>query len=139
MMQPKKVKYRKHFRGRRRGKAIAGSEISFGEYGLKSLGRGWITGQQIESARKTIASYTKRMGKTWIRIFPDKSYTKRAAGARMGGGKGDVEGWVAVVKPGRMMFEIGGVSKEVAQEALRRAGRKFGVQTKFEEKEIFNN
>jgi large subunit ribosomal protein L16 len=137
MLQPKKTKYRKHFRGKRRGNANVGSTIAFGDFALKSLGRGWITGNQIESARKTISSYTKRVGKTWIRVFPDKSYTKRAAGSRMGGGKGDIEGWVAVIKPGRIMFEIAGVSEEVAREALRRAGRKFGIETKFEKKELF--
>ena len=137
MLQPKKYKYRKQFRGRRRGKAVTGSSISFGEYALKATDCGWITSQQIEAARKAISNYTKRAAKTWIRIFPDKPYTKRPAGARMGGGKGDVEGYVAVVKPGRIMFEVAGVSKEIAQEALRRAGRKFGVGTKFEEKSLF--
>ncbi|NMC35621.1 50S ribosomal protein L16 [Candidatus Beckwithbacteria bacterium] len=135
MLQPKKTKYRKQFRGKRRGNAEVGSDISFGEYALQSLGRGWVTSQQIEAARKTITSYTKRMGRSWIRIFPDKPYTKRAAGSRMGSGKGDVEGYVAVVKPGRIMFEISGVSREIAQEALRRASHKFGIRTKFIEKE----
>jgi len=137
LSQPRKTKYRKHFRGKRRGNANVGNSIDFGEFGLKAMDRGWITSQQIESARKTIASYTKRAAKTWIRIFPDKSYTKRAAGSRMGGGKGDIEGWVAVVRPGRVMFEIAGVSETIAREALRRAGRKFGIKTKFESKEIF--
>jgi len=136
MLQPKRTKYRKQFRGKRRGKAVSGSDISFGEFALKALACGWITSQQIEAARKAIASYTKRMGKTWIRIFPDKPYTKRAAGARMGGGKGDVEGYVAVVKPGRVLFEITGVTREVAEEALRRAGRKIGLKTRFEEKQL---
>ena len=135
MLQPKKTKYRKQFRGKRRGMAQVGCDISFGEYGLKALDRGWITSQQIEAARKAISSHTKRMGKVWIRVFPDKPYTKRAAGARMGGGKGDLEGYVAVVKPGRIMFELSGVSKEVASEALRKAGRKFGIKTRFETKE----
>ncbi|MGI5828309.1 MAG: 50S ribosomal protein L16 [Patescibacteria group bacterium] len=139
MMQPKRTKYRKQFRGKRAGKAVNGSEISFGEFGLKSLDRGWITSQQIEAARKAIASYTKRTGKTWIRIFPDKPYTKRAAGARMGGGKGDIEGYVAVIKPGRVLFELTGVPKEVAQEALRRAGRKIGLKTRFEEKQTISD
>jgi large subunit ribosomal protein L16 len=131
MLQPKKTKYRKQFRGKRKGKAMGGSELNFGEFGLKALDCGWIKSQQIEAARKSISSYTKRVGKLWIRIFPDKPYTKRAAGSRMGGGKGDIEGYVAVIKPGRIMFEITGVSKDIAQEALRRAGRKFGVKTRF--------
>lgn len=137
MLQPKKYKYRKQFRGRRRGKATTGSTISFGEYALKAMDCGWITSQQIEAARKTISNYTKRQGKTWIRIFPDKPYTKRPAGARMGGGKGDVEGYVAVIKPGRIMFEVAGIDKSIAQEALRRAGRKFGIKTQFTDKNIF--
>ncbi len=136
MLQPKKYKFRKQFRGKRRGMAVTGSTISFGRYGLKALSRGWITGNQIEAARKTISNYTKRAGKTWIRVFPDKPYTKRPAGARMGGGKGDVEGYVAVIKPGRIMFELVGIPRDVAIEALRRAGRKFGIKTKFVEKDI---
>ena len=135
MIQPKKTKYRKQFRGKRRGKAVSGSAISFGDYALKSLACGWVSTNQIEAARKTIAGYTKRQAKTWIRIFPDKPITKRAAGARMGSGKGDLAGYVAVVKPGRIMFEIAGVSKDMAKEALRLAGRKFGIKTKFEDKE----
>lgn len=138
MLQPKKYKHRKQFRGKRRGIAVTGSTISFGDFALKSAGCGWVTSQQIEAARKSISNYTKRAAKTWIRIFPDKPYTKRPAGARMGSGKGDVEGYVAVVKPGRIMFEVAGVSKEIAQEALRRAGRKFGLKTIFEDKELFN-
>jgi large subunit ribosomal protein L16 len=135
MLQPKKYKYRKQFRGRRKGKAQTGSTISFGEFALKATSVGWVTSQQIEAARKTISNYTKRAAKTWIRVFPDKPYTKRPAGARMGGGKGDVEGYVAVVKPGRVMFEVAGVSETIAREALRRAGRKFGIGTTFEAKE----
>jgi large subunit ribosomal protein L16 len=136
MLQPKRSKYRKQFRGRRKGMAISGSDISFGEYGLKALSCGWVTSQQIEAARKAVAGYTKRVGKTWIRIFPDKPYTKRAAGSRMGGGKGDIEGYVAVIKPGRVMFEIAGVPEELAREALGRAAMKFGIKTKFETKQI---
>jgi len=131
MLQPKKYKFRKQFRGRRRGMATVGSSISFGRFGLKAMSTGWVTSQQIEAARKTISNYTKRAGKTWIRIFPDKPYTKRPAGARMGGGKGDVAGYVAVVKPGRIMFEVSGISEEIAKESLRRAGRKFGIKTRF--------
>lgn len=138
MLQPKRSKYRKQFRGKRAGKAVAGSNIDFGEFALKATTCGWVTSQQIEAARKAIASYTKRMGKTWIRIFPDKPYTKRAAGARMGGGKGDLEGYVAVIRPGRVIFELTGVSREIASEAFRRAGRKIGVRTHFEEKGIIN-
>ena len=138
MLQPKKYKYRKQFRGRRRGMAQTGSTISFGDYALKATTCGWVTSEQIEAARKTISNYTKRLGKTWIRIFPDKPYTKRPAGARMGGGKGDVAGYVAVVKPGRVMFEVAGIPKEVAQEALKRAGSKFGVKTIFEDKQLFD-
>lgn len=139
LTQPRKTKFRKQFRGKRAGNAQVGCHVSFGEFGLKALDRGWVTSQQIEAARKTISSYTKRVGKTWIRIFPDKSYTKRAAGSRMGGGKGDIAGWVAVVKPGRIMFEISGVSQATAREAMRLAGRKFGIKTKFETKELFEN
>ncbi len=136
MLQPKRTKYRKQQRGSMKGIADTGSSISFGEYGLKALACGWITSQQIEAARKAISSHTKRMGRTWIRIFPDKPYTKRAAGARMGSGKGDLEGYVAVIKPGRVLFEIAGVPKDVAAEALRRAGRKIGLKTRFEEKQV---
>ncbi|NMB56946.1 50S ribosomal protein L16 [Candidatus Beckwithbacteria bacterium] len=136
MLQPKRTKYRKQFRGRRKGKAYGGSSISFGEFGLKSLECGWVTSQQIESARKAIAGYTKRVGKTWIRIFPDKPYTKRAAGSRMGGGKGDIEGYVAVIKPGRILFEIAGIEEATAREALTRAAMKIGLKTKIETKEI---
>ena len=116
------------------GKSVTGSTLAFGDYGLKALGRGWVKSQQIEAARKAISSHTKRMGKVWIRIFPDKSYTKGAAGARMGSGKGDIAGYVAVVKPGRIMFELTGVPRIVAKEALRKAGRKFGIKTTFIEK-----
>jgi large subunit ribosomal protein L16 len=136
MLQPKKTKYRKQFRGKRRGKAYVGSDISFGDYALKAMETGWITSNQIEAARKTIAGYTKRQAKTWIRVFPDKPITKRPAGARMGSGKGDLAGYVAVVKPGRIMFEITGVSLEIAKEALRLAGRKFGIKTRFEDKQL---
>jgi large subunit ribosomal protein L16 len=131
MLQPKKQKYRKHFRGKRRGVREAGSNLDFGEYGLKSLGRGWLSSRQIEAARKAISHYTKRIGKLWIRVFPDKTYTKKAAGAPMGGGKGDIEGYVAVIRPGRMIFELTGVDKETAEEALKRAGAKLPFKTKF--------
>lgn len=136
MLQPKRTKYRKQFRGKRRGEALSGSGIDFGEFALKAMACGWITSQQIEAARKAISSHTKRIGRTWIRIFPDKPYTKRAAGSRMGSGKGDLEGYVAVIRPGRVLFEIAGVPRDVAQEALRRAGRKIGIKTHFEEKQL---
>ncbi|PIP53363.1 50S ribosomal protein L16 [Candidatus Beckwithbacteria bacterium CG23_combo_of_CG06-09_8_20_14_all_34_8] len=133
-MQPKRTKYRKQFRGKRRGMAVSGSSISFGDYALKALQCGWIPGNQIEAARKTIANYTKRQAKVWIRIFPDKPITKRPAGSRMGSGKGDLFGYVAVIRPGRVMLEVAGVTKEMATEALRLASRKFGIKTRFEDK-----
>ena len=122
MLMPKRTKYRKVMRGNMRGKAYRGSEVSFGEYGLQALEPAWITSRQIEAARRAITNYLKRGGKVWIRIFPDKSVTKKPAETRMGSGKGNPEFWVAVVKPGRIMFEIGGVDQERAGEALRRAG-----------------
>jgi len=117
-----------------KGKALSGATLAFGEVGLKALERSWVTSQQIESARKAISHATKRVGKVWIRIFPDKSYTKKAAGSRMGGGKGDVVGYVAVVKPGRILFEITGVTKDIARRALWLAGRKLPIETKLVEK-----
>lgn len=131
MLQPKRQKYRKHFRGSMKGVATAGSKMSFGEYGLKAIGRGWLTSRQIEAARKAITHYTKRAGKMWIRVFPDKTYTKKGAGVRMGGGKGEIEGYVAVVKPGRIIFELAGVELNIAQEALRRAAQKLPFKAKF--------
>jgi len=131
MLMPKKVKFRKLHRGRRAGKAWTGSTLSFGDYGLKALQAGWVTSRQIEAARITITRAMKRGGKLWIRIFPDKSVTKKPAETRMGKGKGPPEGWVAVVKPGRIMYEIEGVSMEEAREAMRLASHKFGVKTKF--------
>ena len=113
---------------------MAGSTLAFGEVGLKALGRGWVTSQQIEAARKAISHESKRVGKIWIRIFPDKSYTKKASGARMGGGKGDIEGYVAVVKPGRILFEITGVDKEVARRSMWLASQKLSLATKIIEK-----
>jgi large subunit ribosomal protein L16 len=129
MLQPKRLKYPKSFRGKRRGKAYRGSEINFGDYGLKSLTVAWVTEKQIEAARKAIVHHTKRQGKMWLRIFPDKSYTHKPAEVRMGSGKGDVEGYVAVVKPGKMLFEIGGVTEAIAREALRLASHKLPVRT----------
>jgi len=130
MLQPRKTKYRKQFRGRMKGRSIAGSRLDFGEFGLKCLGRGWLTAAQIEAARRAITHYTKRKAKVWIRVFPDKPVSKKSPGAPMGGGKGDVDRWVTVVKPGRMLFEISGVPKEIAWEALRRAGTKLPFATK---------
>ncbi len=131
MLQPKRQKYRKQFRGSMGGKAYAGSQLEFGDFGLKSLTCGWLTARQIEAARKTIAHETKRVGKMWLRVFPDKSYTHKGPGVRMGGGKGEIEGYVAVIKPGRILFEIGGVTEEIAREAMRLAGRKLALKTKF--------
>jgi len=112
------------------GNANSGNQLAFGDYGLKSLGRGWMTARQIEAARKTIAHATKRVGKLWLRVFPDKPYTKKGAGVRMGGGKGEVEGYVVVIRPGRILFELGGVTAEVAKESFRLAARKLALKTK---------
>lgn len=135
VMQPRKQKYRKSFRGKMRGKSSRGTSLEFGEFGLKALGRGWLTAQQIEAARKAITHYTKRQAKVWIRIFPDKPITAKSAGVGMGGGKGDVVKYVFVVTPGRILFEVGGVSKEVAKEAMRLASHKLPFKTKFISKE----
>ncbi len=130
MLMPKRVKYRKTQRGRMRGTAIRGSKIDFGDFGLKALEPGWITQRQIEAARVTLARMMKREGKVWIRIFPDKPVTAKPAETRMGSGKGAPEYWVAVVKPGRVMFEVGGVTKEIATEALTLASHKLPIKTK---------
>jgi large subunit ribosomal protein L16 len=134
-LQPRKSKYQKQFRGKMKGISLSGSSLAFGSFGLKSLGRGWLTAAQIEAARKTLAHFTKRAGKIWIRIFPQKPVTSKSLGSGMGSGKGDIEKYVAVITPGRILFELAGVSKEVAQEALRRAGDKLPVKTKFVYKE----
>lgn len=131
MLLPKRVKYRKVQRGRRRGKALRGSTISFGSYGLKALDAAWITNRQIEAARIAINRFLKREGKMWIRIFPDKPITKKPLETRMGSGKGSPEGWVAVVRPGRILFEVDGVPLDAAQEALRLASHKLPIKTKF--------
>jgi large subunit ribosomal protein L16 len=131
MLQPKRSKYRKQFRGTMAGIANRGNSLAFGEFGLKSLDRGWLSARQIEAARKTITHATKRVGKVWLRVFPDKPYTKKGAGVRMGGGKGEIEGYVAVIHPGRILFELAGVSESVAKEAFRLAGRKLSLKTKF--------
>ncbi len=131
MLMPKRVKYRKQMRGRMRGKAYRGAEVSFGDFGLKALEPGWITSRQIEAARRAIVRAMRRRGKFWIRIFPDKPVTKRPAETRMGKGKGNVEFWVAVVKPGRIMFEVGGgLSDDISIEALRLAQYKLPIKTK---------
>ena len=131
MLAPKKVKHRKQHRGHRRGMAKGGTEINYGDYGLVALEAAWITNRQIESARVAITRHIKRGGKVWINIFPDKPYTKKPAETRMGSGKGNPEGWVAVVKPGKVMFELAGVPEDLAREALRLAGHKLPVRTRF--------
>ncbi|MFH1965664.1 MAG: 50S ribosomal protein L16 [Acidobacteriota bacterium] len=131
MLMPKKVKYRRKMKGRMRGKPEAGSSIDFGQYGLKALEPGWISNRQIEAARIAITRQTKRGGKLWIRVFPDKPFTKKPAETRMGKGKGAPEGWVGVVKPGKILYELEGVSQEVAKEAMRLAAHKLPIKTKF--------
>lgn len=131
MLSPKRTKFRKQQRGRMRGLAHRGSTLNFGEYGLQAIEPCWITSRQIEAARRAITRYVRRGGKIWIRIFPDKPVTQRPAETRMGSGKGSPEFWVAVVKPGRIMFEIAGVSEEIAREAMRLAAQKLPIQTKF--------
>ena len=135
MLMPKRAKYRKVQRGRMTGAASRGNKVAYGEYGIQALEPGWITGNQIEAARIAMTRYTKRGGKVWIKIFPDKPITEKLAETRMGSGKGSPESWVAVVKPGRVMFEIAGVSEEVAQEALRLAANKLPIKCKFVKKE----
>ena len=131
MLMPKRTKWRKPQRGRMRGAAKGGTRVSFGDYGLQALEPGWITSRQIESARIAMTRRIKRGGKVWINIFPDKPVTQKPAETRMGSGKGNVEFWVAVVKPGRVMFELGGVDEELAREAMRKAGHKLPVKTRF--------
>jgi len=131
MLQPKKQKYRKQFRGKRKGIAQSGYQIAFGQYGLKALERGWLSARQIESARKAITHHTKRTGKIWIRIFPDKPVTQKPAGAKMGGGKGDINKYVGVVVPGKIIFELSGIPLEVAKGAMRLASHKLPFKTKF--------
>ena len=131
MLQPKKVKFRKQQRGRMKGKAWKGHTVAFGDYGLKVLEPGWITDRQIEAARVAITRFVKRTGRVWIRVFPDKPVTKKPQETRMGKGKGAPEFWVAVVKPGRVLYEMEGVSLQEAREAMRLAGHKLGIKTKF--------
>jgi large subunit ribosomal protein L16 len=135
MLMPKRVKYRKQMRGRMRGNSKGGTSVAFGEYGLKSMERGWITNRQIEAARVAMTRKIKRGGKVWITIFPDKPVTAKPAETRMGSGKGNPEGWVAVIKPGRVMFELAGVEEGLAKEALRLAGHKLPLKTKVVKRE----
>ena len=130
MLEPKKVKYRRHHRGNRRGMASRGSHVAFGSFGLKAVTAGWITSRQIEAARITISRVVRKTGKMWIRIFPDKPITKKPAETRMGKGKGSPEYWVAVVKPGRILFEVDGVDKEGAEKAFHNASNKLPIKTK---------
>lgn len=129
MLMPKRVKYRKQMRGRMKGRASRGIEVQFGDYGLQALEPSWITSRQIEAARRTIVRHVRRRGKLWIRIFPDKPVTAKPAETRMGKGKGSVDHWVAVVKPGRVLFEIAGVPEEAAREAMRLAAYKLPIRT----------
>jgi large subunit ribosomal protein L16 len=134
MLSPKKVKFRKQHKGKMRGVAYRGSTLAFGEYGLQATECGWITAKQIEAARIAMTRHVKRGGKMWIRVFPDKPYTKKPAEVRMGKGKGPHEGWVAVIRPGRILYEMQGVPRELAQEALRLASHKLAVKTRFVER-----
>ena len=131
MLMPKRVKYRKVHRGRMKGKAMRGNELAYGEYGIKALEPCWITSNQIEAARRAMTRYIRRGGNIWIKIFPDKPVTEKPAETRMGSGKGAPEYWVAVIKPGRVLFEMSGVSEEVAREAMRLASMKLPIRTKF--------
>jgi large subunit ribosomal protein L16 len=140
MLMPKRVKYRKQMRGRMRGKAQRGTDVHFGDLGLQALEPGWVSARQIESARRAMVRHMRRRGKVWIRIFPDKPITKRAAESRMGKGKGAVDHWAAVVKPGRVLFEVGGgVDEDIAREALRLASYKLSVKTKIMTREVLGD
>lgn len=131
MLAPKRAKHRKQFRGKRGGISIRGSVLSFGQFGLKAQEAGWVTARQIEAARRAMTHYTKRGGRIWIRVFPDKPVTKKPAETRMGSGKGDVEEFVAVVRPGLILFEMGAVEPKIAEEAIRLAAHKMAIKTKF--------
>ena len=131
MLQPKRVKYRKNHRGHRRGAAHSGNALNFGDFGLQAMESAWVTSRQIEAARRAITHHVRRGGKVWIRIFPDKSVSKKPAETRQGGGKGPPDHWVAVVKPGRIMFEMSGVAEAVAKEAMRLASHKLPIDTRF--------
>ncbi len=136
MLMPKRVKYRRVHRGRMKGKASRGNKLSYGDYGLQALEPAWITSNQIEAARRAMTRYVKRGGNIWIKIFPDKPITEKPAETRMGAGKGSPEYWVAVVKPGRILFEMSGVSEEVAREAMRLASHKLPIKTKFVTRDV---
>lgn len=136
MLMPKRVKYRKVHRGRRRGVASRGNQVTFGDYGLQALGPAWLSSRQVEAARRAIVRYLRRGGKLWIRVFPDHPVTARAAETRMGGGKGAVEYWAAVVRPGLMLFEVAGVDETEAREAMRLASQKLPIPTQFVRREI---
>ncbi len=136
MLMPKRVKYRKQHRGRRAGMASRGNEVNFGEFGLQALGPAWLNSRQIEAARRAIVRYLRRGGKLWIRVFPDHPVTKRPAETRMGGGKGAVEYWAAVVRPGLMLFEVAGVAEDEAREAMRLASHKLPIRTQFVRREL---
>ncbi len=135
MLQPKKTKFRKAHRGRRRGLAARGNNVAFGEFGLQALGACWMTARQIEAGRRVVTRYVRRGGKLWIRVFPDKPVTKKPLEVRQGSGKGPVEEWVAVVRPGRIIYEIAGVHEETAREAMRLAAHKLPIPTRFIERE----
>jgi len=136
MLEPKKRKYRKEFRGKVKDKATSGYTLEFGEYGIKALEKARLNSRQIEAARKVISNFTKRQAKLWIRLFPDKPVTSKPSGAGMGGGKGEIAGYIARVSPGKIIFEVGGVEKDIAKEALRRAGAKLPFKCRFVEKGI---
>lgn len=136
MLMPKRVKYRKAMRGRRRGVASRGNEVTFGDFGLQAMGPAWVSARQIEAARRAIVRYLRRGGKLWIRVFPDHPVTKKAAETRMGGGKGAVEFWAAVVRPGLMLFEVAGVPEGEAREAMRLASHKLPIPTQFARREM---
>lgn len=137
MLQPKKTKYRKEFRGKMRGNATVNNDVAFGDFGLKAVSRAWVNARELEAARRSIVGHIKRKGKVWIKVFPQKSYTRKPVNSKMTAGKGDVEGYVVVVKPGTVLFEIGGVTREVANEAFRLASHKLSVGTKIVEKREF--
>ena len=128
---PRRVKYRKMFKGQRPGNSTRGTDLAFGEFGVKAMGRGWVSARQIESARKTLTHFTAKGGRVWIRIFPDKPITRKAEGSKVGVGKGEVYMYVCVVRPGRILFEMGGLSQELAQQAIKRAGDKLPIKTRF--------
>jgi large subunit ribosomal protein L16 len=134
MLEPKNYKYRKQFRGKMRGISSSANRVDFGEFGLQSKECGWVSANQIEAARRAITGSIKRKGKIWVRVFPDKPFTKKPAEVKMGSGKGDVEGYVAVIKPGRIIFELGGVKEDIAREAFRLASHKLSVDTRFVER-----